>query len=91
MSPAMSGNVGPDCDGSFMPRMFLNSGLVRSCQVLGNWLADIYVRARLRLNALGIPRIYGGDRCTYTNPGQFFSYRRDGATGRMGTLIWIAG
>ena len=57
----------------------------------GKWLADIYLLARLRLNALGIMRIYGGDQCTYTDPGRYFSYRRDGATGRMGTLIWIAG
>ena len=55
------------------------------------WLADIYQLARLRLLALGITRIYGGGLCTHTDQKQFFSYRRDGATGRMGTFIWIAG
>ena len=55
------------------------------------WLADIYQLARLRLRAIGITRIYGGDLCTYTDPKRFFSYRRDGATGRMGTFIWIVG
>ena len=54
------------------------------------WLADIYQLARLRLHALGITRIYGGGLCTYTDSARFFSYRRDGATGRMGTFIWLA-
>jgi copper oxidase (laccase) domain-containing protein len=52
-------------------------------------LADIYALARLRLTALGITQIYGGDRCTYGEPEQFFSYRRDGVTGRQGSFIWI--
>ena len=55
------------------------------------WRADIYQLARLRLQALGITRIYGGGRCTYTEREQFFSYRRDGVTGRMGTFIWLVG
>lgn len=56
----------------------------------GKWLADIYALARLRLNALGITKIYGGDYCTYREPDKFFSYRRDGITGRMGTFVWLA-
>ena len=55
----------------------------------GKWLADIYQLARLRLQALGITRIYGGGLCTYTDSARFFSYRRDGVTGRMGTFIWL--
>jgi YfiH family protein len=55
----------------------------------GKWFADIYTLARLRLNALGISRIYGGDHCTFRENERFFSYRRDGATGRMGTFIWL--
>ena len=55
----------------------------------GKYLADLYLLARQRLNALGIFDIYGGDRCTYRESGQFFSYRRDGATGRQGSFIWI--
>ncbi len=56
----------------------------------GKWLADIYALASLRLNELGITRIYGGDYCTYEDARRFFSYRRDGVTGRMGTFIWLA-
>lgn len=58
--------------------------------IAGKWLADIPLLARLRLNALGITHIYGGGLCTYTDPDRFFSYRRDGTTGRMGTFIWLA-
>ncbi len=52
--------------------------------------ADLFLLARQRLSALGITRIHGGGRCTYGEPDCFFSYRRDGATGRMGTFIWLA-
>lgn len=55
----------------------------------GKWYADLYALARLRLNALGINRFYGGGSCTYRDRDRYFSYRRDGATGRMGTFIWL--
>lgn len=53
------------------------------------WLADLYQLARNRLGLMGVARIYGGDFCTYSDTRRFFSYRRDGATGRMASLIWI--
>jgi len=52
------------------------------------YLADIYQLARLELAVLGITRVYGGDFCTVTDAQRFYSYRRDGETGRMATLIW---
>ena len=55
----------------------------------GRWLADLYALARLRLAAIGVGRVSGGGLCTLTDAERFFSYRRDGATGRMATLIWI--
>ena len=53
-----------------------------------HYLADIYQIARIELAGLGIDEVYGGGFCTVTDKQQFFSYRRDGETGRMATLIW---
>ena len=53
------------------------------------WLGDLYALARQRLNALGIVQIYGGGHCTFNEPDTFFSFRRDGATGRMASMIWL--
>lgn len=55
----------------------------------GKWLADIYLLARLRLAALGLVRVYGGDCCTYRDADRFFSFRRDAQTGRMASMIWL--
>jgi len=55
----------------------------------GKWLADLYTLARQRLERVGVERVYGGDYCTYTEEEQFFSYRRDGQTGRMASVVWI--
>jgi YfiH family protein len=55
----------------------------------GKWLADLYSLARMRLRRCGIHGVWGGGLCTYSDRERFFSYRRDGATGRMASLIWI--
>ena len=54
-----------------------------------HWMADIYQLARLRLKSCGVTAVWGGDCCTVTDKERFYSYRRDGRTGRMATLIWI--
>jgi YfiH family protein len=55
----------------------------------GKWLADIYRLARIRLEHAGVTAVYGGGRCTFNEAERFFSYRRDGVTGRMASLIWL--
>jgi copper oxidase (laccase) domain-containing protein len=57
----------------------------------GKWLADIYELARLRLARAGVHQVYGGGLCTYADAGRFYSFRRDKATGRMASLIWMGG
>lgn len=54
------------------------------------WLGDLYLIAKQRLHNLGVNEVYGQILCTYTNENQFFSYRRDGRTGRMATMIWLS-
>lgn len=68
----------------------------------GKYLANLPALARLRLQALGVSRIYGNDGsapwCTVRNASRFFSHRRDagvsgngfGTTGRMAACIWLA-
>ncbi|MCB1637684.1 MAG: peptidoglycan editing factor PgeF [Thiothrix sp.] len=57
----------------------------------GKWWCDIYHLARQRLTAAGMKTddISGGKFCTVAEAGRFFSYRRDGVTGRMASLIWL--
>jgi len=54
------------------------------------WLADLYELARQRLRAAGVTEIYGGGLCTFSDDARFFSYRRDGITGRMACGIWLS-
>lgn len=53
------------------------------------WLGDLYTIARQRLQRLGVTQVYGGGHCTFSEPETFFSFRRDGDTGRMGSFIWL--
>ena len=55
----------------------------------GHYLADLYALARVRLAQSGVTRIFGGGFCTLSDGDRFFSYRRDGQTGRMASLILL--
>ncbi|MCP5285628.1 MAG: peptidoglycan editing factor PgeF [Burkholderiaceae bacterium] len=52
------------------------------------WHADLAGLARRRLFRLGPRRVHGGGWCTVNDPSRFFSYRRDGVTGRLAAAIW---
>jgi len=55
----------------------------------GRFMADLALLARQQLQGLGIRRIGGAMACTYADRERYFSYRRDGQTGRQATLIWL--
>jgi len=55
----------------------------------GKYLADMNMLARRMLARDGVLRVHGGGRCTASEAASFYSYRRDGVTGRQASLIWI--
>ncbi len=54
-----------------------------------HWHVDLFALARRRLTHLGVESVHGGGECTISDPGRFFSHRRDGVTGRMATLAYL--
>jgi polyphenol oxidase len=56
----------------------------------GHWHADLHGLARARLARLSVTAVFASPLCTAGDSQRFFSYRRDGVTGRMVSLIWIA-
>jgi YfiH family protein len=91
LGPAISSSafeVGAEVRDAFVTR---DAAASRSfvANARGRYQADLYALARLALGRLGIERIYGGGCCTFGNARDFYSYRRDGRTGRMATLAWL--
>ncbi len=63
------------------------AGLVAAAEP-GYWYCDLPLLARARLRAAGVGWVGIGGECTFSDSRRFYSYRRDGATGRMASLIW---
>lgn len=55
----------------------------------GKWLANLDLLATQRLQSVGVQEVHYSNLCTYSNTDQFFSYRKEGDTGRQATLIWF--
>ncbi|MGH8206417.1 MAG: peptidoglycan editing factor PgeF [Steroidobacteraceae bacterium] len=55
----------------------------------GRWQCDLHALTRRRLAGLGVRSVHGERRCSYAQQRSFYSYRRDGVTGRMAALIWL--
>jgi len=81
--------VGPEVRAAFLAQ---DAGAAEAFRpgVGERWLADLYALARRRLAAVGVREVSGGGLCTASDATRFYSYRRDGRTGRMATLIWLA-
>ncbi len=97
LGPAISQShfeVGSEVREAFLGSVEGNKALIERCFIPsvskpGYFLADLYQLASLELRNLGITRIFGGDYCTYADSERFYSYRRQGQTGRMVSMIWI--
>lgn len=81
--------VGDEVRAAFVAQHPQAAAAFVSQPIPGKWLADIYQLARIRLAHAGVQAIHGGGRCTFSEADSFFSYRRDGITGRMAALIWL--
>jgi YfiH family protein len=81
--------VGPEVREAYLDRVEDSAACFR-LNDHGRYMADLYGLARLVLGAAGVTSIHGGGWCTHEDAQRFFSYRRDGVTGRMATLAWLA-
>jgi hypothetical protein len=83
--------VGPEVREAYLANLVVPG--THSCFVpneRGRYLADLYGLARLVLAQAGVGSVHGGGWCTHDDAGRFYSFRRDGVTGRMATLAWLA-
>lgn len=55
------------------------------------WLANLHELAHDRLAAAGVGHISRAPGCTVEDSSAFFSFRRDGVTGRMAAAVWRRG
>lgn len=81
--------VGEEVRAAFTDRDAGAAALFHPCRA-GRWLADLPALARRRLMACGVASVHGGGTCTVSDAARFYSYRRDGVTGRMAALAWLA-
>lgn len=90
LGPAIGPNafeVGAEVRSAFMAKAPQAAAAFRP---VGNkFYADIVLLAYQRLQAAGVQSVSAVKRCTFSEPDNFFSFRRDGVTGRMATLIWL--
>ena len=91
LGPAISKNsfeVGEEVRELYLEK---NENFKRSFSIKNNKnYLDLYDAAKVVLEDFQIQLISGGDRCTFSESSDFFSYRRDGVnSGRMAHLIWM--
>lgn len=55
----------------------------------GKWLLNLPGLAEFQLNQGGVTSVFQSQLCSYHQAEWFYSYRREGQTGRMASLIWI--
>ena len=80
--------VGPEVRAAFVQRLPATEAAFLP-GAPGKFQADLYALARAVLAQAGVADVHGGGWCTATDRERFFSFRRDGRTGRMATLAWL--
>jgi YfiH family protein len=55
----------------------------------GKYRADLFRLGKIALAQVGVVSVRGGTDCTASDPARFYSYRRDGVTGRHAALVWL--
>lgn len=53
------------------------------------WWLNLPGLAEFQLKQCGVEAVFLSNLCSYAQPEWFYSYRREGQTGRMASLIWI--
>jgi purine-nucleoside/S-methyl-5'-thioadenosine phosphorylase / adenosine deaminase len=81
--------VGPEVREAFVQRDSGHESAFRQ-NAAGRYQADLHELARRMLERAGVTQVSGGGHCTSAARDGFFSFRRDGRTGRMATLAWLA-
>lgn len=97
LGPAISAahfEVGPEVLELFLANATDNEHAVKIEQAFVNssgdrYFADLYALARAELQKNAVTHIYGGNFCSFGQPEQFYSYRRDKNCGRNASLIWL--
>jgi YfiH family protein len=82
--------VGGEVYQQFVAKNSLSASAFKASSNSGKYYADIHHLAKQRLSALGLVDVYSDESCTFNNASRFFSYRRDGQTGRMAAAIWLS-
>lgn len=81
--------VGEEVREAFVTADAAAAGAFRAGALAGKHYADLFALARMRLAQAGVSQVSGGGLSTHADPARFYSYRRDGVTGRMAALIWL--
>lgn len=88
-------DVGPEVSAQFIAAQRLRNYsqsvetfIVKKPRCVGKFLLDLSGIARAELEGVGVSSVTESRLCTFSNPSEFYSYRRDGVTGRMASLIW---
>ena len=92
LGPGIGANVyevGEDFYQCFQTRLGSETDAALIPSGVNRWHADLYALARVLLLRAGVQQIDDSGCCTHSDAEHFYSYRRDGQTGRQGNLIWL--